>query len=118
MPDMDGFAVAEKIRENSELAGATIMMLTSDLAAGDKERCRRLGIAATLVKPIQQSELLDAILSTLAQSGASISAPVPLEIVGAPKLIGSRSVPRRFLLAEDNLINQQLAVRLLEPARS
>jgi len=32
------------------------MMLTSDLASGDKERCRRLGIAATLVKPIQQSE--------------------------------------------------------------
>ena len=111
MPDMDGFAVAEKIRENSELAGATIMMLTSDLAAGDKERCRRLGIAATLVKPIQQSELLDAILSTLAQSGVSISAPVPAEIPAQSKNIGA---PRRFLLAEDNLVNQQLAVRLLE----
>nr|HEV7955150.1 response regulator [Candidatus Acidoferrales bacterium] len=111
MPDMDGFAVAEKIRENSELAGATIMMLTSDLAAGDKERCRRLGIAATLVKPIQQSELLDAILSTLAYSGSSISASVPAEIPVEQKNVG---VPRRFLLAEDNLVNQQLAVRLLE----
>jgi two-component system sensor histidine kinase/response regulator len=111
MPDMDGFAVAEKIRENSELAGATIMMLTSDLAAGDKERCRRLGIVATLVKPIQQSELLDAILSTLAHSGVSISAQVPAETPVERKNIGA---PRRFLLAEDNLVNQQLAVRLLE----
>jgi PAS domain S-box-containing protein len=111
MPDMDGFAVAEKIREDSGLAGATIMMLTSDLASGDRERCRQLGIAATLVKPIQQSELLDAILSTLALSGSAISAPQPGEIRVAPKRTGS---PRRFLLAEDNLVNQQLAVRLLE----
>ncbi len=111
MPDMDGFAVAEKIRENSGLAGATIMMLTSDLASGDRERCRQLGIAATLVKPIQQSELLDAILSTLALSDSilpfSHAAEVPVD---AKRL----AAPRRFLLAEDNVVNQQLAVRLLE----
>ncbi len=111
MPDMDGFAVAEKIRENSQLAGATIMMLTSDLAAGDKERCRRLGITSTLIKPIQQSELLDAILSTLAQSGSAPPASPALETPVVAKRIGA---PRRFLLAEDNLVNQQLAVRLLE----
>jgi len=111
MPDMDGFAVAEKIRENSGLAGATIMMLTSDLASGDKERCRRLGIAASLVKPIQQSELLDAILSTLALSGGVLPVSQAVESAVEPKHTGA---PRRFLLAEDNLVNQQLAVRLLE----
>jgi two-component system, sensor histidine kinase and response regulator len=111
MPGMDGFSVAEKIRENSELAGATIMMLTSDLAAGDKERCRKLGITSTLVKPIQQSELLDAILSTLAHRGSALPASTEVEMPAVAKRIGA---PRRFLLAEDNLVNQQLAVRLLE----
>jgi len=111
MPDMDGFAVAEKIREDSGLTGATIMMLTSDLASGDRERCRQLGIAATLVKPIQQSELLDAILSTLALSGSALPAPQLTEIPVKTKHTGA---PRRFLLAEDNRVNQQLAVRLLE----
>lgn len=87
------------------------MMLTSDLASGDKERCRQLGIAATLVKPIQQSELLDAILSTLALSENILPVSHPAEVSGAAK----RPVtPRRFLLAEDNVVNQQLAVRLLE----
>ena len=111
MPDMDGFAVAEKIRQSSGITGATIMMLTSDLASGDKERCRRLGIAATLVKPIQQSELLDAILSTLA---ISASASPAQEMVEQPVEAKRAGAPRRFLLAEDNVVNQQLAVRLLE----
>jgi signal transduction histidine kinase/DNA-binding response OmpR family regulator len=111
MPDMDGFAVVERIRAQSSLVGATIMMLTSDLASGDKERCRQLGVAATLIKPIQQSELLDSILSTLA-----LSSSVSPELAIAESLVEIKrtGVPRRFLLAEDNLVNQQLAVRLLE----
>ncbi len=91
MPDMDGFAVAEKIRENSGLAGATIMMLTSDLASGDRERCRQLGIAATLVKPIQQSELLDAILSTLALNGGAMPASQPRISEAKTKRTGATS---------------------------
>ncbi len=87
------------------------MMLTSDLASGDKERCRRLGIATTLVKPIQQSQLLDAILSTLALSAGPQPASVAIETVVESRPVGPA---RRFLLAEDNIVNQQLAVRLLE----
>jgi CheY-like chemotaxis protein len=93
------------------LARATIMMLTSDLAAGDIQRCRNLGITATLIKPVQQSELLDAILNTLALSGVSLPLSVAGEAVQENIPAGP---PRRFLLAEDNLVNQQLAVRLLE----
>jgi CheY-like chemotaxis protein/HPt (histidine-containing phosphotransfer) domain-containing protein len=111
MPDVDGFAVAEQIRSRSGLAGATIMMLTSDLASGDRERCRELGITVTLVKPVQQSELLDAIVSTLALSSSSPPALPEIETAVDRKDYGPA---RRFLLAEDNLVNQQLAVRLLE----
>ena len=111
MPGMDGFAVAEEIRKRPGLTGATIMMLTSDLASGDMQRCRDLGIKATLIKPIQQSELLDAILNTLALS--TVSQPLPAAHDPVVKSLPA-GPSRRFLLAEDNVINQQLAVRLLE----
>jgi PAS domain S-box-containing protein len=110
MPDMDGFALAEQIRQKPELAGATIMMLTSAGQRGDGARCRELGISAYLVKPIRQSELLEAILIALGK--------------GAREEDRSRLITRhtlrearrkvRVLLAEDNVVNQKLVVRLLE----
>ncbi|HKT12111.1 MAG TPA: response regulator [Terriglobia bacterium] len=71
MPGIDGFAVAQKIKENPRLAGATIMMLTSAGQRGDASRCRKLGISAYLVKPIRQSELLRAILEALGKPAAT-----------------------------------------------
>jgi CheY-like chemotaxis protein len=111
MPGMDGFAVAKEIRQRPSLAGSTIMMLTSNLAPGDMKRFRELGVAATLVKPINQSDLLDAILNSLAHTP-----PISkLAIVDQPGVVPLDKQPsRRFLLAEDNKVNQQLAVRLLE----
>ena len=67
MPDMDGFALAERIQQDPELAGTMIMMLTSSGLRGDFARCRKLGIAAYLVKPIRQSELVEAILTSSAK---------------------------------------------------
>src|SRR5208282_1451123 len=63
MPEMDGFTLVERIRQNEDLRQTTIMMLTSAGQRGDAARCRQLGIAAYLVKPIGQSQLLDAILN-------------------------------------------------------
>ncbi len=65
MPDMDGFALIEKIRKRPELATATIMMLTSAGHRGDAVRCQELGVAAYLLKPIRQSELREAIARVL-----------------------------------------------------
>ena len=62
MPEMDGFALAEKINEQPALADATVMMLSSAMPTGTAERCGALGIAGCLTKPVTQSELLDAIL--------------------------------------------------------
>ena len=110
MPGMSGFDVAEKIRQDPSLAGAAIMMLTSNRQAGDALRCRELGIRMHLTKPVSQSELLDAILLTLGedQTGphAAPREPSPLAV--------SVDRPLRVLLAEDNAVNQRLAVRLLE----
>jgi signal transduction histidine kinase/DNA-binding response OmpR family regulator/HPt (histidine-containing phosphotransfer) domain-containing protein len=58
MPEMDGFAVAAAIRQQPDLAGCTIMMLTSADRTGDVRRTRELGLASYLIKPISQPELL------------------------------------------------------------
>jgi PAS domain S-box-containing protein len=107
MPEMDGFALAARIKDDPTLTGSTVLMLTSDDRPGDLARCRALGIAAYLVKPIRQSELLDAIVTALGSPEPAALAAPP-----APRPPGNRAL--RLLLAEDNRVNQRLAVRLLE----
>ena len=112
MPDMDGFELVEEIRKRTELSTATIMMLTSAGHRGDAARCQELGISAYLLKPIRQSELREAIgrvLGARTEVGA-----IPL--VTRFSLHDAREPGHylRVLLAEDNLVNQRLAVRLLE----
>ena len=72
MPGMDGFAVAERIRQQPKLLSTIIMMLSSGGQRGDASRCRELGITAYLFKPFKQSELLEAMLISLGrQPGGS-----------------------------------------------
>jgi CheY-like chemotaxis protein len=109
MPFMDGFTVAERIKQNPALAGATIMMLTSGGHPGDAARCRELGITSYLTKPIKQSDLLNAIFSALYSSVTEANtSSLPLQPV-APK--NPLTLP--LLLVEDNIVNQRLALRML-----
>jgi len=110
MPYMDGFTLAAKIRENPSLTGASIMMLTSGGIRGDSARCRKLGIAAYLIKPIKQSDLLDA---TMLVMGSCPKAKVQIPLITRHALRESRQ-RLRILLAEDNIINQKVAVHILE----
>jgi signal transduction histidine kinase/CheY-like chemotaxis protein len=107
MPGMNGFELAERIKLDPLLSAATIMMLTSSEYQGDAARCRELGIAAYLVKPIRKSELLNAILTVLGSPAVS-----PPELITRATLRETRSL--RVLVAEDNAINQTLIVRLLQ----
>jgi len=109
MPEMDGFTLAERIHNDPELMNATIMMLTSAGHLGDAARCRELGISAYLVKPIRQGELLQAICQVL--DGTAQQQAEPLVTRHSLREEMHRI---RILLAEDNVINQTLAVRLLE----
>jgi PAS domain S-box-containing protein len=111
MPEVDGFALVEQIRLNPGLKGAIIMMLTSASQSGDVARCRELGVARYLTKPIGQSELLDAILQAV---GGKLQAVAPLSGPGIHQPLPARRRGFRILLAEDNRVNQLLAVRLLE----
>jgi signal transduction histidine kinase/DNA-binding response OmpR family regulator len=109
MPKMDGFEVAEKIKRDPELTGATIMMLSSANQTQDAARCRKMGIAVYMVKPIRQSELLDAMITAL----GTVSSIPKIQSSGLPSSPNTLR-PLHILLAEDNPINQKLAVRLLE----
>jgi CheY-like chemotaxis protein len=108
MPEMDGFDLAERIRQVPGLVGVTIMMITSAGHPGDGARCRELGICAYLVKPVRQSELFDSICQVLQKDSPEIKPPL---VTRHTLREGPRS---RVLLAEDNAVNQTLAVRLLE----
>jgi PAS domain S-box-containing protein len=110
MPEMDGFALAEQIHKDPILMAATIMMLTSAGHLGDAARCRELGISAYLVKPIRQSELLDGICQIL---DVKVSNEKNSPLVTRHTLEENKH-RSRVLLAEDNAVNQILAVRLLE----
>ncbi len=109
MPEMDGFTLAGRIQADNALGAATVLMLTSAGQPEDVERCRRLGIRAYLTKPVRQSELLEAVLATLGGS------PLHARLAAAeetPAASGRR--PLRILVAEDNAVNQQLALHLLD----
>jgi signal transduction histidine kinase/DNA-binding response OmpR family regulator/HPt (histidine-containing phosphotransfer) domain-containing protein len=109
MPEMDGFALLERVRQQPALTGAVVMLLSSSDRQGDAARCRELGVARHLIKPVKPSDLLDAILTAL--GGA---APGRQHPAGAAPAAAPATAPLRILLAEDNPVNQKLAVRLLE----
>jgi CheY-like chemotaxis protein len=110
MPRMDGFTVAERIRQSPVPLKATIMMLSSDGHPRDAARCRELGITSYLTKPIKQSDLLNAIVTVLHTSSTSAPDSVPVR----PPTLARSPRPLRILLVEDHPINQYLAVRMLE----
>jgi signal transduction histidine kinase/ligand-binding sensor domain-containing protein/CheY-like chemotaxis protein/HPt (histidine-containing phosphotransfer) domain-containing protein len=112
MPDMDGFSLVEQIKCHPELARATIMMLSSADRHGDALRCRQLGVAKYLTKPMKQSELLDALLNALGK--IELSETDNVAATPARPSDVSRLGRLRLLLAEDNAVNQKLVVRILE----
>jgi signal transduction histidine kinase/CheY-like chemotaxis protein len=112
MPKMDGFSLIERIRQRPDLATATIMMLTSAGHRGDAERCRQLGVAAYLLKPIRQSELREAIAQVL--GARERTGAIPLVTRYSLQDARDPTAVLRILVAEDNLVNQRLVVRLLE----
>jgi CheY-like chemotaxis protein len=110
MPDADGFTLAEAIKKDPATADVLVVMLTSGGQPGDAARCRELGVAAYLPKPIRRSELRDAITLALRLQPDSAHRPA---LVTRHTLREARQTGR-ILLVEDNGVNQLVARRLLE----
>ena len=112
LPKIDGFGLVERIRQAPETASTIIMMLTAAGLRGDAARCRELGVAAYLMKPIRQPELCEAIARVLGARGQRDTMPLitrhSLQNACGPQ------TSLRVLLAEDNPINQRVARGLLE----
>lgn len=109
MPIMDGFELARRIRQYPEYKNVKLVILTSAGMRSDAIRCRNLSIEAYLTKPVKQSSLLNAISTVLGTTEPE--APVPL-LTHHTLRESMRSL--RILLAEDNVVNQKIAVNLFE----
>ena len=86
-----------------------IMMLSSVGHQGDGVRCRELGVASYLTKPVRQSLLLEAVLSVLATNERPLAHPV----VVTRHTLNEAHRSLRILVAEDNAVNRQLVTALL-----
>ncbi|MCA9010068.1 MAG: response regulator, partial [Planctomycetaceae bacterium] len=108
MPDVDGFMLARQMRDDAGLRLTPVIMLTSGGRAGDALKRRDLMIAASLMKPVKQSELFDVILGVIGTVSLPEKRIQPIS-VDQP----DPSNPLKILLAEDNLMNQKLATGIL-----
>jgi two-component system sensor histidine kinase/response regulator len=114
LPGTDGFQLVEEIYKGPDTKPATILLLTSGGFRGDAARCRKLGVAAYLTKPVSRSELQATLLKVVDQQSSSVH-DTPKELVTRHSLRQSGAIRAlKILLAEDDRINQHLAVRLLE----
>ena len=109
LPDMDGFELVDQIRADQVIAATNLLMVTAAGQKGDGERCRARGIRGYLTKPMSRADLLEAIGTVLA---GSADAAKPGEVVTRHTIAESRR-SLRVLLAEDNVVNQQVAVAML-----
>ena len=108
MPNLDGFAFVQRVRSLPAEKKLPVLILSSSVQAGEKTRCQKLGISAYLTKPVQPSELLDAMLSALSS---------PMETAQLEE--SKRETPEKgdivkILVAEDNHVNRMLIFRLLK----
>jgi two-component system sensor histidine kinase/response regulator len=110
MPEMDGCSLSEEIRRRPDFSDIPILLLSSSASQGEAARCRQLAVASYLTKPVQPSELLDAILAALSKRAD------PLQASPAPRDPERDNAPHlKILLAEDNAVNRKLATALLRP---
>ena len=113
MPDIDGLALAARIRQQAELSATRIILLTSGDRPGDLARARQLGISASLLKPLQQRELMETILRVMGHEGDPEGLLVSPAVVRPPVPEGLVGVPLRILAAEDNDFNRDLLEHML-----
>jgi two-component system, sensor histidine kinase and response regulator len=108
MPGVDGLAFAELIRQDPELTGTALILLTSGDSRSDGGHALHPPAVAHLMKPVKQSELFNAIVAAL-----GITTPEDEPLTASPEQ-GILLKPLSILLAEDSLLNQRLAVAVLE----
>ncbi len=110
MPDMDGFTLVEQLREDPQWHNLPVVLLTSTEIQNENEQCKRLQVSVQVAKPVKQSDLLDAITRAIGTRHDTSPRSATTLSDNAQK-----QLPRwQILLAEDSLMNQKLALGLLQ----
>ncbi|MEQ1832790.1 MAG: response regulator [Candidatus Eisenbacteria bacterium] len=121
MPDMDGLQLAERMKEFPGVVASSIMMLTSGGQSGDVAKCRELGLAAYVTKPLSQRALYETVAQVIGAGviaqGLVVSSTHKDSIVMSNPFAQDAAMPQtslKVLLAEDNFVNQKLAMTMLK----
>jgi PAS domain S-box-containing protein len=115
MPDMDGLALARAIKADPALAGTRLVLLTSLGQHGPTAEAHAAGVGAFLTKPVRQSQLYDGLATVMANPPGAGAALVPAATASPAPVSDERTAHGpRLLVAEDNAVNQKVAVRMLE----
>ncbi len=113
MPDVDGESLGRSVKEDPELSGTVLVMMTSGAAGGHARRLASIGFSAWLTKPVRQSQLFDCLATAF--GGITSAGSVPKRGPATRHAgVATRRRDERILLAEDNVTNQTVATRLLE----
>ena len=113
MPEADGESLCREIKADPQFKELILVMLTSAGSRGDAERFKGLGFAAYLHKPIKQSLLLDCLRIITGQSVSSIEKETTGQIVTQYSISEDQKQRIRILLVEDNVVNQDIALAVL-----
>jgi two-component system, sensor histidine kinase and response regulator len=109
MPGMDGLSLARVIKDNPSITSVHLIMLTSASAYCDMDEMRKAGVEFNLSKPVRQSQLYDCLVNMTVKHYDTVSGAIDNETKEEYKKFGAR-----VLLAEDNLINQEVTKAFLE----
>ncbi|OQX96427.1 hypothetical protein B6I21_01080 [candidate division KSB1 bacterium 4572_119] len=111
MPELDGEQLGIKIKQERKLEDTKLVMMTSLGSRGDVKRLKKIGFSAYLTKPLKQSQLFDCLMTILGQQ-QNIHKEADTMIT-RHTIAEKRKAGLRILLAEDNIVNQKVALRLL-----
>jgi PAS domain S-box-containing protein len=112
MPGMDGAELGRKIKESPDLRETRLIMLTSIAGQGDRARLNELGFAGYLTKPLRQAQLRECLAVVLGRAEPSAAIMPHQDLADGPSGLNKRG--GRILLAEDNAINQLVAIKILK----
>jgi len=115
MPDIDGSQLGAMINADRAISSVRLVLLTSSGQPGESSRFSSIGFAGYLLKPVSHGDLVDTLMIVLGADAEADAAPKP-PIVTQHELLTMRAREKRIrvLLAEDNVVNQKVAVKLLE----
>ncbi|MBU2515113.1 response regulator [bacterium] len=114
MPKMDGATLGKHVKGDPKLKNTILVMLTSSGIRGDAARVKEIGFSAYLTKPIRRAQLYDCLVAIVGQQTSNDKSPVENHLVTRHTLHELHQHKAHILLAEDNKINQKLALKVLE----